>query len=162
MARSATRTPTRPEDPVAVTDEVLRRFVGYHLKRGTSVLQADMNAALRPFDLRMVSFSVLAMVVGNPGLRQSQLADALAVERPNLVVILDHLEDRGLITRDRISADRRAYALNPTPKGRRLCDRATAAVAAHEARMFEAITETDRRAIITAMQSIQRNGGGAA
>jgi DNA-binding MarR family transcriptional regulator len=147
-------------DADRVSDEALRRFLGYHLKRAQSLLMADMNAAIRPLGLRMITYSALSMVVANPGLRQSQLADALAIERPNLVVILDDLETAGLIARDRVPSDRRAYALTPTVRGRRLLDRATAAVAAHEARMLAGIPGGDIRTAITVMAAIRRNAGG--
>ena len=147
-------------DADRVSDEALRRFLGYHLKRAQSLLMADMNAAIRPLGLRMITYSALSMVVANPGLRQSQLADALAIERPNLVVILDDLETAGLIARDRVPSDRRAYALTPTVRGRRLLDRATAAVTAHEARMLAGIPAGDIRTAITVMTAIRRNAGG--
>ena len=146
---------------VDVSDAVLARFLGYHLKRAQTVLMSDMNAAIAPLGLRMITFSALAMVVANAGLRQSQLADALAVERPNLVVILDDLEERGLITRDRVPSDRRAYALRPTPAGRTLFDEATAAVAAHEARMLAGVSAADRAAALRLLAAIRRGAGGA-
>lgn len=143
----------------AVTDDGLRQFLGYHMKRAQTVLMADMNAAIRPLGLRMITFSALAMVVDNPGIRQSQLAAALAIERPNLVLILDDLETRGLLSRDRVPSDRRAYALTPTPRGRRLLERATAAVAAHEARMLDGVAAGDIRAAVAVMEAIRRNAG---
>jgi DNA-binding MarR family transcriptional regulator len=141
-------------------DAGLARFLGYHLKRAQTVLMADMNAAIRPMGLRMITYSALSVVVDNPGIRQSDLADALAVERPNLVVILDDLETRGLIVRDRVPTDRRAYALTPTIKGRRAHDRATAAIAAHEARMLAGVAADDIRAAIAVMTAIRARAGG--
>ena len=100
------------------------------------------------------------MITDNPGLRQTQLADALAIERPNLVVILDELEERGLITRDKVPADRRAWALNPTGKGRTLCAEATAANRADEERLLRGLAPEKRAAVIEAMNLIERGRGG--
>ncbi len=130
------KAPEKATEVAQVSDETLRGFIGYHMKRAFNVLQADLNRVLKPHGLRMVTYSALVMIVENPGLRQSQLADALAIERPNLVVLLDELEDAGLITRDKVPTDRRAYALNPTLKGLKLAEAATAANRADEARLL--------------------------
>ncbi|WP_306735514.1 MarR family winged helix-turn-helix transcriptional regulator [Marimonas arenosa] len=144
-----------------VGDATLRGFLGYHIKRAMAVLQADLNKVLKPFGLRMVTYSALVTIVDNPGLRQAQLADALAIERPNLVVILDELEGAGLITRDKVPSDRRAYALNPTLKGRRLAEQATAANRADEARLLQGLAPADRNRVIEVMNQIEHGPGGA-
>lgn len=140
-------------------DLTLREFSGYGMKRAFNAIQTDVNAALAPFDLRMVTFSALVVIVDNPGLRQSHLADLLSIERPNLVVILDELEGRDLISRDRASDDRRAYALQVTLAGRRLHDKALAAVRAHEARMTAGLSAPERADLLRMLRRIEMNGG---
>ncbi|MBY6049406.1 MarR family transcriptional regulator [Vannielia litorea] len=139
-------------------DEGLRGHVGYNMKRAFHMIQMDVNATLAPFGLRMVTFSALVVVMENPGLRQSQLAELLAIERPNLVVILDELEQAGLLTRDRAPDDRRAYALHVTAKGLALCEEARIAVSAHDKRMAEGLTDAELDLLITALRRIERNG----
>jgi DNA-binding MarR family transcriptional regulator len=140
-------------------DATLREFSGYAMKRAFNAIQTDVNAVLAPFDLRMVTFSALVVIVDNPGLRQSQLADLLSIERPNLVVILDELERRELISRGRAADDRRAYALQVTLAGRRLHDKALAAVRAHEARMTAGLSEAERADLVRMLRRIEQNGG---
>jgi DNA-binding MarR family transcriptional regulator len=144
-----------PQDADIVSDRALRGFVGYNMKRAFNVLQADLARTLQPFELRMVTFSALVLIVDNPGLRQAQLADALAVERPNLVVVIDQLEQRNLITRAPIPTDRRAYALKATPTGRRLCEQAVKAVAAHEARALAALDPAARTALAQTLMKVE-------
>lgn len=126
------------------------------MKRAFNVVQDDLAKTLKPFDLRMLTYTALVLIVDNPGLRQSQLADAMDVERPNLVVILDELERRELIVRDRVPTDRRAYALNATLAGRQLYDQAVAAVTTHEQHLLHGIEEEARHALIAVMQQIQK------
>lgn len=142
-----------------VSDATLRRFLGYHMKRAFNVVQADLAQTLKPFDLRMLTYTALVLIVDNPGLRQSQLADAMDIERPNLVVIIDELERRELITRDRVPTDRRAYALNPTLAGRRLCDKAVAAVTTHESLLLVGLEEETRAKVIATMEQIEKRHG---
>ncbi len=152
---------TAAEDQTApVADRSLREFTGYGMKRAFNAIQADVNRTLKPFGLRMVTFSALSVIGETPGLRQSDLAAALSIERPNLVVLVDELEQAGLITRDRVETDRRAYALAPTLKGRRLLARATKAVRAHDARMTAALSDGDKARLSVMLAAIERAGEG--
>ena len=138
-----------------VSDETLRRFLGYHMKRAFMVVQADLTIALKPFDLRMLTYTALVLIVDNPGLSQTQLAATMGMERSNIVVIVDELEQRELIFRERVPTDRRTYALRATLAGQRLCEKAVAACAAHEARLFSGLDENTRQTIIEALSSVR-------
>ena len=148
------------DTPVTITDDSLRAFVGYTMKRAFNAIQADVTRTLQPFGLRMVTYSALSIIAENPGLRQSQLADALAIERPNLVVLVDELESADLITRDRVVTDRRAYALAPTLRGREVLRLATEAVRAHDARMAAGLAPQNRAELIAMLRRIEGAGEG--
>ena len=140
-----------------MSDAALRGLFGYSLKRAFNAIQADLTLTLRPFELRMLTFSLLAVIVDNPGVRQSQLAQVLAIERPNMVVLIDELERRELITRERELADRRAYALTCTLTGRQLYDKARMAVLAHESRFLEQLEPGHTDEILASLRKIERN-----
>ena len=142
-------------------DTRLRRFTGYGMKRAFNAIQADVNRTLKPFGLRMVTFSALSVIAEKPGLSQAQLADALSIERPNLVVLVDELEQAGLIARDRHASDRRAYALALTNEGARVLKRADAAVMAHDAHMTKALSKADRARLMDMLMAIERAGEAA-
>lgn len=144
--------------PAHVSDATLCGFLGYHMKRAFNVVQSDLAGVLKPFGLRMLTFTALVLIVDNPGLRQSQLADAMDVERPNLVVLIDELEQRGLISRDRVASDRRAYALKPTAAGRQLYDRSVAAVTTLEVQLLPGLDADTRATVIAVMQRIRASG----
>jgi DNA-binding MarR family transcriptional regulator len=144
----------------AISDATLREFTGYNMKRAFMVIQADVTRTLEPFGLRMVTYSALAIVGDNPGLSQSQLAGALAIERPNLVVIVDEIEGRDLVNRDRVPTDRRTYALRLTAEGARLLARATQAVRGHEARMIQGIGKSEEATLIACLNQIEASDTG--
>ena len=147
--------------PAVVSDETLRKFAGYNMKRAFNVVQADLARTLEPFGLRMITFTALALVVDNPDLSQTQLAGALAVERSNLVTIVDDLEGNGWITRNPAPNDRRSHALRATRAGRRLCEKAVAAVKAHEAKLMRGLGKNGQAELISALQVVEqgRSGG---
>lgn len=137
--------------------ETLDRFVGYQMKRAFNLVQADLLETLKPFDLRMLTYTALVLIDDNPDLSQTQLANAMDIERANLVVIVDELERRELIVRDRVPNDKRVYALNITLPGRRLLKKATNAVAAHEARLFTGMHKNTRDSLIKTLSDFQAN-----
>lgn len=138
-----------------MTDAALRALLGYRMKRAFAVIQADLAKVLDPFGLRMIPFSALAVITRDPGIGQGALAAALGMERSNLVAPLDGLERRGLIRREAVPGDRRALALVPTPAGERLAAEAMAAVTAHEARLFAAVAQADRAALLRVCTALE-------
>jgi len=144
-------------NPGLALDSTLRKFSGYNLKRAYIAVQSDLLRTLEPYGLRMISFSVLVLIADNPGIRQSTISETLCVERPNLVVVIDELENRALITRNPVPADRRAYALKVTLAGRQLCDKAVAAADRHENEMTQGTGRDEREALIEILNKIERN-----
>ncbi len=140
-----------------ISDTPLITLVGYHLKRASDTFQAELRDTLEPFGLRMLSYYTLAMIHENSGLNQTQLARLLDIERPNLVAIIDLLENRKLIRREQVQEDRRAYALNITNAGRKLFDQVQTAVYAHEHRLLEGVDAKLLPELIKALRTIETN-----
>lgn len=136
------------------SDSALQSLLGYRLRRAWIGVRSDLAETLKPFDLRMLTYTALVLIDANPGLSQAQLAGLMDVERPNLVSIIDELAKRGLVHRRRDAQDRRAYALELSAEGQGLCREATDAVRLHEARLFGTLSAADRRAIEAALALI--------
>lgn len=136
----------------------LAELLGFHLRRASQTVQSDLAETLAPHGLRMITFSALAVTGENPGIRQSDLASVLSVERPNLVVVIDELEAGGLVRRDQAPTDRRAHVLNTTAKGQALLRKARKAVEAHERRLFGALPTGKRDELLSILGGIGRRG----
>lgn len=143
--------------PTHINDETLKVLLGYHMKRAFNVIQADLTQTLKPLELRMLTYTALVFISDNPGLSQSQLAGAMDIERPNLVVIVDELEQRELIVRDRVQSDRRLYALRVTIAGQQLCDRAMVACQEHEERLLAGLDDETTHNLISALSSLNKH-----
>ena len=149
-----------PVVPDGIDDSAIRGLVGYGLKRAYLRAHECFAAAAAGTGLRATSFSCLAVIVANPDIVPSRLAAALRMERPNLVVVLDALEDRGLISRRRLDTDRRYFALRATLKGRRLYERTLDDALDRQRQEFGAMTDDEWRTLYRLLRKIEDAPGG--
>lgn len=110
MARSA-RTTETASMPAAAADGVLEDLIGYALRRAQLKLFQNLISRLSAHDLRPAQFSALAVIEQNPGLMQADLARSLAIEPPQVVPLLNKLEERALAVRVRCKPDKRSYGI---------------------------------------------------
>ena len=129
-------------------------LIGYVLRRAQLVVFQDFFAAFAPFDIRPAQFSVLTVIERNPGLTQSQVAEALGIKRTNFVGMLDELEKRGLAERRQTARDKRSYALYLTAEGTALTRKLKPVIRAHESRMVGWVSEEGRAALIALLHEI--------
>lgn len=137
---------THAPDPA---DDVgpLAEMVGYTLRRAQLAVFERVIKEFAVLDLRPAQFSTLVLLKHRPGLKQSEVAAALGIQRANFVALFDLLEQRGLAERRPYARDRRSYALHLTPEGERLAARAQEIECAHE-RQLEQILGPDGRATL--------------
>jgi DNA-binding MarR family transcriptional regulator len=92
-------------------------------------------------------YSVLALLDDQPQEAQAQIADTLALDRSQLVRILDGLEDRGLIARHRDKTDRRRHTVSLTAAGRRQLQRLRATIDQLEDELLAPLDPADRETL---------------
>ena len=159
---SELRTPTdaKPEAPDADLPGVslggLDAQIGFVLRLAQVAVFKDLIEALRPFGLRPTDFSVLLVIEATPGLKQQAVGEALSIQRPNLVTIIDQLEGRGLVKRGAAPGDRRSYALTLTRDGAALLAQAKAAHTQHTDRVTAALDGLDKHMVLQALGRIAR------
>lgn len=128
---------------------VLRDSLGYVLRRAQIAVFQDFTRVMHKLNLRPAQYAVLAIIAANPGLKQTQVSEALGINRANFVPLLDELERRRLAKRERAVADRRSHALYLTPKGQAVFERACHEVQAnHERRLIEHTGPRGKRQLI--------------
>ena len=132
----------------------LASSVGYYLKRAYLRIHDDFIVTLADLQLRPQLFSALSLIVDNPGIIQRRLAQTLAIERSNIVLIIDDLVERGWVTRNAVPSDRRAYALRATQAGRERCRIAIERIIGHEQRMLCNLSEQERRDLLDVLDRI--------
>jgi len=127
--------------------------IGFALRLAQVAVFNDLLGALKECDLRVAEFSVLLLIGANPGIRQQPIGEALRIQHPNLVTIVDALQQRGLVRRDTAPQDRRSYALSLTGPGGKLLARAKAAHRRHARKVAAAVGST-HEVVLTALKRI--------
>lgn len=142
-------------EPDSLNEGSVREFVGYAVKRAYLVLHPLAQSGAEEVGLRIPSFSCLSVIVANPGIAPSVLAEQLKMARPNVVVIIDELEQSDLISRTQMKTDRRRQALSATVRGRRLHDKAVAAIHRSEGRLLQRLNSEEQEQLIALLNKIE-------
>ena len=151
-AQEPDRTP-RPAD-APLDQRGLLGLVGYNCRRAYIPIMALFLERLAPLKLRPVDYSVLVLLRVNTGVTQKRLSQALHVSPPNLAVLLDKLEARGLLERVRNPDDRRSQILHLTAAGRRSVDAAQSTVEQLERDATPGLSDAERALLIGLLQRI--------
>lgn len=109
----------------------LEERVGYHLRRASGAMMADLAQRLASLDVTVAEASVLVVIGANPAVSQTEIGRALAIKRANMVPLAAGLMRKGLVVRK--AADGRSHTLTLTEAGRRLMLKAEKSMRAHEA-----------------------------
>ena len=96
----------------------LTRFTGYLLRRAYVIAAGCARACLRD-DVHVREVVILALCADRGPLSQRALSDLTGLNRSLMVKLVDDLESREWVVRERNPADRRSYALRVTPLGAR-------------------------------------------
>lgn len=117
----AKRKPARPQQAPAEAEQLgLEDLLGYNLRRAHYVQRARFQYVFAPHRIRPVQLSILGLLYQKSTLKQSELSRAIEVKPANMVALLDELERRRVIVRRPARTDRRSYAVQLTPAGRRV------------------------------------------
>ncbi|ACA19192.1 transcriptional regulator, MarR family [Methylobacterium sp. 4-46] len=91
--------------------------------------------------------------------RQSALAEALGVEGPTLVRLLDQVEEAGLVTRREDPTDRRAKVISLTEEGRARVGAIEAEFDRLRGRLFAEVPDEDLRATLRVLSALREGAG---
>ena len=139
--------------------EELSQRAGFLLAQlGTHAHQRLAERLIR-LDLHPRHFGMLSHLAVSEGQSQQALSDALGIRRSAMVALVDDLEERGLAERRPDPADRRAYTLYLTPRGRQTLARMRRAAREHEAELLAALDASERSQLIELLQRLAESVG---
>ena len=106
----------RPRQPLPPE---LCEHVGFMLGKARQELAARLDPLAAPLGLTIRHFGILLLLIKRGAMRQTEVADAIRLDRTTVMNMVDELEHAGFVSREADPKDRRANAVTATTKGRR-------------------------------------------
>lgn len=90
-----------------------------NIQRTAEVLGWSMMEILKPFELTHVQYNVLRILrgAGREGIKCSEISERMITKDSDITRLLDRLENRGLVARERDEKDRRIVISRITDEG---------------------------------------------
>ncbi len=145
-----------PDDivPDDIDRGLLPDLVGYQIRLAQVAIFRDLKRTLDPYEISPGLFGVLVLLEANAGMKQTDLAKAVHLDRSTVVNVIDNLEDRRLVERRAADGDRRSKALFLTAEGKRLLQKLKPLVAQHERRLTRDLSAAEEKTLVSLLQRI--------
>lgn len=154
QAGLAKSTPADAVNTGAIDTSFLKTLVGYNARRAALVIIDTFLREMAVYGFKAVDFSVMSVIQHNPGVTSRQLCAVLSILPPNLVGLVQTLEQRGLIERRPHPSDGRAIGLHATPAGTQLMVLAERQAQALETASTAKLSEPERQTLMRLLQAI--------
>jgi len=135
-------------------DAALDELIGYAMRRAQLKLFQNLIGRLAEHDLRPAQFSALAIIEQNPGLMQAELAKALSIEPPQVVPLLNKLENRALAVRVRCKPDKRSYGIFLSKTGETLLKELKLIAAESDKEATSALDSQEREELLRLLKKV--------
>lgn len=125
------------------TDEdigALADIVGFHIRLAHVAVYRHFTETFSDLGLTQKQVSVLWLVDDRPGISQIDLGQRLQMDRATTMTIVNRLQGREYLRRERSKIDGRKQALYLTEAGRQALDKAKTCIAQHEAWLKDRFT----------------------
>lgn len=155
----ATRRPSLEPDPSPTTPTAEDAWrVAPLIGRVRTVLLTKLDAELQPFGITGVQFGVLKNLADGTAETAADLCRVLHYDTGSMTRMVDRLEEKGLIRRERQTDDRRAVALRLTAAGRTALPRLRAITAEVVQSMLAGFTSAELDGLTRYLDRMIKNG----
>jgi DNA-binding MarR family transcriptional regulator len=117
--------------------------VGYLLNQSGRLFRERLAEALTPLALSVYEYGILRLISLNTPMSQGVLGSQYGIDRTTMVTVVDGLEERGMVARERRVHDRRSYRLLLTPKGKKVLSRALRIATGEQQKFLAPLTQSE-------------------
>jgi DNA-binding MarR family transcriptional regulator len=132
----------------------MRDRVPFLLYSASQLSHTLANQMLAGMALSARQAGILTMVTELEPMTQKALGDALRIDRTTMVALLDDLEDKGYVARQRHPRDRRAFLVHPTDSGRAAKTAAVQILDEQQRRFLAPLTVAERRQLAALLKRL--------
>ncbi|WP_037086416.1 MarR family winged helix-turn-helix transcriptional regulator [Neorhizobium vignae] len=142
--------------PIRTADEVdldrLNSALGFLMRLAQLKIYERFFEEVGEHNLKPGEFSVLWVILHNPGIRQSVLGQRLMIKRAHMTKLIRALEDQNLVSRKIPDGDRRAVEITLTPEAVTRVRKASQWFFSYEASVGANLTAGERQQLTALLQ----------
>lgn len=112
---------------------------------------------VRQYGLTHPQFDIIATLGNTPGLTYKELGEKTLITKGTLTGVIERLEQKGLVSRERCCDDKRSYWVRLTPEGERKFEQAFPRVVELGRQLFASYTEADFEAIDQSLRKLKQH-----
>ena len=126
--------------------------------RTADVLKRTLETLYEPYGITAQQYNVLRILRGArpEALATMEIAERMIERAPGITRLLDRLEAKGLVSRERSASDRRCVLCSVTPKGLALVDELDEPVSRLDAGALEALSAAEQEELIRLLDLIRQ------
>ena len=132
----------------------LEGIVGFHIRLAHGAVYRHFTETFADLELTQKQVSALWLVSEFPGISQIELGGRLRMDRATTMTIVNRLQGRSFLRRERSTSDARKQALYITDAGAAALADAKAAIAEHEAWLKARFTSDEVKKLVEMLARI--------
>ncbi|SKA78116.1 MarR family winged helix-turn-helix transcriptional regulator [Desulfobaculum bizertense] len=134
----------------------LANYPGYVIARTGKAIKFELRRYLREagIDVTSEQWALLCHLWEQEGRSQKELAELSFKDTANITRMIDVLEGKGIVHREKDPADRRTYKIFLTPKGRALRGEIMPFVMDLADRAFSCLSDDDQRELVRMLNTL--------
>jgi DNA-binding MarR family transcriptional regulator len=131
------------------------------LVRTADLIRRDAARVVEPHGITLQQYNVMRILrgAGDEGLPTLEVAGRMVEQTPGVTRLLDRLEAKGFIRRERCRQDRRQHLCWLTSSGERLLDRLEAPMLAAHDESLKGLGAANRQRLLTLLADIRKPEG---
>ncbi len=146
---------TVAHDDAASDDATLRQTFGYHIGEVARLWRGQIDRHVRPLGLSFMQWvTLLQLSRADKDFVQKDLAQAVGIEGPTMVGVLDRLVEAGLVERRVAAHDRRSNTVHLTGGGRAILRVADTEIGKLRDGLLEGLSEAELRTAIAVLARV--------
>ena len=118
--------------------------------------------SVRACGLTHAQFDIIATLGNTPGMSYKELGDRTLITKGTLTGVIERLEQKGLVARERSSEDKRSFFVRLTPQGEDVFKDVFPKVVEHGRQLFAPFSEADFDALDASLRKVRQLIGDAA
>lgn len=132
----------------------IKDIVGFHIRLAHGACYRHFTETFAHLELTQKQVSVLWLVDDHPGISQIDLGQRLRMDRATTMTIINRLQARHYLRREKSATDGRKQALYLEPQGEGALADAKKAIAEHEAWVKGRFTDKEVRTLVDLLSRI--------